>query len=183
MKRLTYLLLLASTLGWAQTKDVDEGAARQCVIAINFRTGCQEWVSASVSLVDRRVDQRAGRAVAIAHVDFQVLKSFDGMGSAVARRCTGTHWDMDQKRVHVKEGIGGYFFYQGQMLVVRKRLEFEKFESGWRCGTAEMAPIEQSSYGVLGELYQKAGTNWLDLERDENACRIELVRRISRKDE
>lgn len=147
LRRLAFLLLIASTSVLAQTLDANVKAVGQCVAAIHQRNECQPWVSMkNVRQVDRRVDR--GTAVVIADIDLRVLKSFDATGSQVALQCTGTYWSMAPEKVRSLPsplGIGAGFLV-GQELKVRKAFVFQKFESGWRCATAELIPLEQAFY-------------------------------------
>jgi len=133
----------------AQTRDVNVDAARQCIASIQQNYGCKSWVSIqAVRQIDRRVVQAQGAAIVIAEMDLKVLQGFDGAASPAAQHCTGTYWDMDPTKVRSngQGGVFGSYFLVGQLLRVQKQVEFQKFDSGWRCATTDLYPILKSSY-------------------------------------
>jgi hypothetical protein len=133
----------------------DVSAVRQCM-GLFYPSTC-----GSVSIIDvRQVDRRitGTDATVIAEVDFRVGKPFAGC-SPVAVNCTGTCWDMDPTKVRSTPDATlammplpppnaqqNNWFIAGQGLRIRKRFEFQKFESGWRCTNKAMGPLEGAIY-------------------------------------
>ena len=132
----------------------DVAAVRQC-LALFYPNTCGGPVAmTNVRQVDRRIT--ATDATVIAEIDFSVQQGFAGC-SPNALNCTGTCWDMDSAKVRSEQMNTGlpipmpdagqdHAFIVGQGLRIRKNFEFQKYESGWRCVTKSLQPVDGAFY-------------------------------------
>lgn len=145
---LSFILLSAGGCSVTEPQAPDAAAVRQCVQAIQQQNGCTQFFSVkNVRLTDKRVDKAS--ATVIAEVDITVLQEISArdplFSSPIPARCTGTYWDLDPKKV-LSSPRDHACFLVGQELRVVKAFEFQKYESGWRCMSTEMAPISAAFY-------------------------------------
>lgn len=137
---LTFFLTTANA--FAQGSGPSDDQIRQCIVDIQRLNDCNNTVLRSVTTIDSRVTPTGVEV--IAQVDVAVTRPFDGCSPA-AKSCTGTCWNMEN--VRWTNGLfGDRFFVLGQGLRVNKRLQFEKWQSGWRCITQNMTPVEAGFY-------------------------------------
>lgn len=149
MKRFFFIciclcFLLSNVSVAVAQQQLDASAVRNWIGGIQRNYGCAPWVSIEdVRINDKSVVNSA--ATVIVEIDLKVLKSFDGE-SVIASNCTGTYWDMDPGKVHTLQTAFGSSFFVGQELGVRKVLEFQKFDSGWRCLMPSLQPLAGAFY-------------------------------------
>jgi invasion protein IalB len=132
----------------------DVAAVRQCLASFYPNTCGGAVTMTNIRQVDRRVT--ASDATVIAEIDFSVQQGFAGC-SPNALNCTGTCWDMDPAKVRSEQMNTGlplpmpdagqdHAFFIGQGLRIRKNFEFQKYESGWRCVTKALQPVDGAFY-------------------------------------
>jgi hypothetical protein len=143
MFRLVAAFLILSTPAIAESGP-DISLIHQCIVDAQSRDNCTSVALESVRALDRMVGQAEARV--IVEVNMSVYQPFAGCSPA-AVNCTGTCWNMDPQRVQSTPGMfDSSFFLVGQRLQVRKTLVFQKWESGWRCATSAMKPVDAAFY-------------------------------------
>lgn len=133
----------------------DIAAVKQCMASFYPNTCGGPVTVTDMRQVDRRITPTD--ATVIAEIDFRVENGFAGC-SPNAVNCTGTCWDMDPTKVRSQQANTGMllvpmpnanqenFFLVGQGLRIRKSFEFQKYESGWRCSTKALQPVDGAFY-------------------------------------
>jgi uncharacterized protein YecT (DUF1311 family) len=109
-----------------------------CVAQIHSANNCNDFLRVSrVFQIDTEVSDR--EALVIAEVEMVVLSPF-AVCSSVASSCTGACWDL--KGQAKSSPTSRESFAVTNRLRIEKSFTFQKTDSGWRCGTGELKPVE-----------------------------------------
>jgi uncharacterized protein YecT (DUF1311 family) len=116
----------------------DADAVDLCVAQIHAANTCDDFLRVSrVFQIDTEVSER--EALVIAEIEMVVLSPF-AVCSPVASRCTGACWDLNGKAK--SSPASRESFSVANRLRIEKSFTFQKADSGWSCGTAELQPVE-----------------------------------------
>src|SRR6266403_1103593 len=113
-----------------------------CVAQIHSANSCLDFLRVSrVFEIDREIAERS--ALVTAEVEMIVLSPF-ALCSPIASSCTGMCWDVKQGEAKpswvTREG-----FAIARKLRIEKAFAFQKTDSGWRCNTPALQPVDQRS--------------------------------------
>jgi uncharacterized protein YecT (DUF1311 family) len=124
-------------LGVAATPDED--AVDLCVAQIHSANSCGDFLRVSrIIQIDTEVS--AEQALVTAEVEMKVLSPF-AVCSPVAASCTGTCWDLRTGQAKSQPGSRDSLPI-AHRLRIEKSFSFQKTDSGWRCNTPALQPIE-----------------------------------------
>jgi hypothetical protein len=110
-----------------------------CVAQIHSANACDDFllVSRVFQIDDEVVDKDA---LITAEVEMIVLSPFAAC-SPVASSCTGTCWDVRTGKAKPSPGSRDSFSV-AYRLRVEKAFAFQKTDSGWRCNTTTLQPVD-----------------------------------------
>ena len=110
-----------------------------CVAQIHSANACDDFLRISrVFQIDTAVSER--EALVKAEVEMVVLSPF-AVCSPIASSCTGACWDLQTGKAK-SPPAGRESFAIARRLKIAKSFTFKKADGGWRCGTAELQPVE-----------------------------------------
>lgn len=117
----------------------DEDAVDLCVAQIHSANTCGDFLRVSrIIQIDTEVS--AEQALVTAEVEMKVLSPF-AVCSPVASNCTGTCWDLRSGQPKSAPGSRDSLPI-AHRLRIEKSFAFQKTDSGWRCNTPALQPIE-----------------------------------------
>jgi len=117
----------------------DEDAVDLCVAQIHLANACGDFLRVSrIIQIDTEVS--AEQALVTAEVEMKVLSPF-AVCSPVASSCTGTCWDPRSGQAKSAPG-SRESLPVAHRLRIEKSFAFQKTDSGWRCNTPALQPIE-----------------------------------------
>lgn len=117
----------------------DEDAVDLCVAQIHAANTCGDFLRVSrIIQIDTEVS--AEQALVTAEVEMKVLSPF-AVCSPVASSCTGTCWDLRSGQAKSAPGSRDSLPI-AHRLRIEKSFAFQKTDSGWRCNTPALQPIE-----------------------------------------
>jgi hypothetical protein len=117
----------------------DADAVDLCVAQIHSSNGCDDFLTVSrVFQIDDEVAE--GDALITAEVEMVVLSPF-AVCSPVASSCTGTCWDAKSGNAKASPASRDSFPV-AHRLRVEKAFAFQKSDSGWRCRTMALQPVD-----------------------------------------
>jgi uncharacterized protein YecT (DUF1311 family) len=120
----------------------DADAVDLCVAQIHSTNACENFLTVSrVFQIDNEVGEQA--ALVTAEVEMFVLSPF-AVCSPVASSCTGTCWDPNTGKPNPSPGTKESFTVSHR-LQIEKTFAFRKTDTGWRCDTSSLQPVE---YGL-----------------------------------
>jgi uncharacterized protein YecT (DUF1311 family) len=110
-----------------------------CVAQIHSTNSCQHFLAVNrVFQIDNEVADRDAQV--IAEVEMVVLAPFTAC-SPIATSCTGTCWDLSSGKPKPMPGTRDNFLV-GYKLRIEKSFAFQKTDSGWRCNSSALQPVE-----------------------------------------
>ena len=117
----------------------DADAVDLCVAQIHSANTCDDFLTVSrVFQIDNEVAEQS--ALVTAEVEMIVLSPF-AVCSPVASSCTGTCWDLKSGKAMPSPGSRDSFPVS-YGLKVEKAFAFQKTDSGWRCKTTTLQPVD-----------------------------------------
>jgi uncharacterized protein YecT (DUF1311 family) len=117
----------------------DADAVDLCVAQIHSANTCHTFLRVSrIVPIDSEVATR--EALVVAQVEMVVLSPFAAC-SPIASSCTGTCWDLRSGKAKSTPG-SRESFPVSHRLKIEKSFAFQKTDSGWRCDTAALEPVE-----------------------------------------
>lgn len=117
----------------------DDDAVDLCVAQIHSANACGDFLRVSrIIQIDTEVS--AEQALVTAEVEMKVLSPF-AVCSLVASTCTGTCWDVRTGQAKSTPGSRDSLPV-AHRLRIEKSFAFQKTDSGWRCNTPALQPIE-----------------------------------------
>jgi uncharacterized protein YecT (DUF1311 family) len=117
----------------------DADAVDLCVAQIHSANTCEDFLRVSrVFQIDTEVSER--EALVIAEVEMVVLSPF-AVCSPIASSCTGACWDLQAGKAKSSPASRESFSVANR-LRIEKSFTFQKADDGWRCGNAELQPVE-----------------------------------------
>jgi uncharacterized protein YecT (DUF1311 family) len=117
----------------------DADAVDLCVAQIYSASTCDDFVTVSrVFQIDNEVAEK--EALVTAEVEMIVLSPF-AICSPIASSCTGTCWDLKSGKAKPSPGSRDSFPVSYR-LKVEKAFAFQKTDSGWRCKTTTLQPVD-----------------------------------------
>lgn len=117
----------------------DEDAVDLCVAQIHAANTCGDFLRVSrIIQIDTEVS--AEQALVTAEVEMKVLSPF-AVCSPIASGCTGTCWDVRSGQAKSAPGSRDSLPV-AHRLRIEKSFAFQKTDSGWRCNTPALQPIE-----------------------------------------
>jgi uncharacterized protein YecT (DUF1311 family) len=121
----------------------DADAVDLCVAQIHSANSCDDFLG--VNRVFQIDDEVAGKeALITAEVEMIVLSPF-AVCSPIASSCTGTCWDSRSGKAKSSPGPSPGSrdsFSVAHKLTVEKAFAFQKTDSGWRCTTTALQPVD-----------------------------------------
>ena len=117
----------------------DADAVDLCVAQIHSANACGNFLAVSrVFQIDNEVAEQS--ALVTAEVEMVVLSPF-AVCSPIASSCTGTCWD--PKTGKPKPGPGSRDSLSvSHRVKIEKAFTFQKTDSGWRCATTTLQPVD-----------------------------------------
>jgi uncharacterized protein YecT (DUF1311 family) len=117
----------------------DADAVDLCVAQIHSANTCHDFLRVGrVFEIDSEVAEKS--ALVTAEVEMIVLSPF-GLCSSIASSCTGMCWDVKEGEAKpswvTREG-----FAIARKLRIEKAFAFQKTDSGWRCNTPALQPVD-----------------------------------------
>jgi uncharacterized protein YecT (DUF1311 family) len=117
----------------------DADAVDLCVAQIHSANTCHDFLRVSrVFEIDSEIAEQS--ALVTAEVEMIVLSPF-GLCSPIASSCTGMCWDVKLGEAKpswaIREG-----FPVARKLRIEKAFAFQKTDSGWRCSTPALLPVD-----------------------------------------
>jgi uncharacterized protein YecT (DUF1311 family) len=110
-----------------------------CVGQIHSANSCDNFLRVSrVFQIDSKTDER--NALVTAEVEMIVLSPF-AVCSPVASNCTGTCWDLKSGKINASPGSRDSIPV-AHRLRIGKAFAFQKSDSGWRCDTNALQPVD-----------------------------------------
>jgi uncharacterized protein YecT (DUF1311 family) len=117
----------------------DADAVDLCVAQIHSANACENFLTVSrVFQIGSEVAEQ--NATVIAAVEMIVLSPF-AVCSPVASNCTGTCWDIRSGKAKPMPGSRDSFSV-AHRLRIEKTFAFQKTNSGWRCNSPALPPVE-----------------------------------------
>lgn len=117
----------------------DADAVDLCVAQIHSTGACGNFFAVNrIFQIDS--EQDGDNAEVIAEIEMVVLSPFTAC-SPIASSCTGTCWDLRSGRPKFTPGSREQF-QVGYRLRIEKSFAFQKKDSGWRCDSTAMQPVE-----------------------------------------
>lgn len=117
----------------------DADAVDLCVAQIHSTGACGNFLA--VNRVFQINSERDGdSAKVISEIEMVVLSPFTAC-SPIALSCTGTCWDLRSGKPKSTPGSREQF-QVGYRVRIEKPFAFQKNDSGWRCGSTAMQPVE-----------------------------------------
>jgi uncharacterized protein YecT (DUF1311 family) len=117
----------------------DADAVDLCVAQIHSANACDDFLAVSrVFQIDDEVADK--EALITAEVEMVVLSPF-AVCSPVASNCTGTCWDAKSGKAKASPASRDSFSV-AHRLRVEKAFAFQKTDSGWRCTTTTLQPVD-----------------------------------------
>ena len=123
----------------AASPSPDADAVDLCVMQIHSANSCDNFLRVSrVFQIDNEMDER--KALVTAEVEMVVLSPF-AVCSPVASNCTGTCWDLKSGKANASPGSRDSISV-AHRLRIQRAFAFQKSDSGWRCDTTAMQPVD-----------------------------------------
>jgi uncharacterized protein YecT (DUF1311 family) len=117
----------------------DADAVDLCVAQIHSANACDDFLTVSrIFQIDDEVAEKD--ALITAEVEMVVLSPF-AVCSPVASSCTGTCWDPKSGKAKASPASRDSFPVSHR-LRVEKAFAFQKTDSGWRCSTTALQPVD-----------------------------------------
>ena len=117
----------------------DADAVDLCVAQIHSTGSCGNFLAVHRILqINSELD--GDSAEVMAEIEMVVLSPFTAC-SPIASSCTGTCWDLRSGRPKSTPGSREQF-QVGYRVRIEKPFAFQKNDSGWRCGSTAMQPVE-----------------------------------------
>jgi uncharacterized protein YecT (DUF1311 family) len=117
----------------------DADAVDLCVAQIHSAGSCDDFLTVShVFQIDNEVAEQS--ALVTAEVEMIVLSPF-AVCSPIASSCTGTCWDLKSGKAKASPGSRDSLSV-AHRLRIEKAFAFQKTDSGWRCNTASLQPVD-----------------------------------------
>jgi uncharacterized protein YecT (DUF1311 family) len=110
-----------------------------CVAQIHSKDACGNFLAVN-RVFQINSEQDGDSAEVIAAVEMVVLSPFTAC-SPIASSCTGTCWDLRSGKPKSTPGSREQFRV-GYRVRIEKSFAFQKNDSGWRCNTAAIEPVE-----------------------------------------
>jgi uncharacterized protein YecT (DUF1311 family) len=110
-----------------------------CVAQIHSANACGDFLAVNrIFPIDSEESEKS--AEVIAEIEMVVLSPFTAC-SAIASGCTGTCWDLRAGKPKPAPGSREEFLV-GYRLRIEKSFAFQKADSGWRCDSSTLQPVE-----------------------------------------
>jgi uncharacterized protein YecT (DUF1311 family) len=110
-----------------------------CVAQIHSANTCGDFLAVNrIFTIDR--DETENSAEVIAEIEMVVLSPFTAC-SPIASSCTGACWDLRSGKPKPSPGSREEFLV-GYRVRVEKSFSFQKADSGWRCDSSTLQPVE-----------------------------------------
>jgi uncharacterized protein YecT (DUF1311 family) len=110
-----------------------------CVAQIHSTGPCGDFLAVH-RILQINSEQDGDSAKVVAEIEMVVLSPFTAC-SPIASSCTGTCWDLRSGRPKSTPGSREQF-QVGYRVRIEKPFAFQKNDSGWRCGSTAMQPVE-----------------------------------------
>lgn len=117
----------------------DADAVDLCVAKIHLAASCGNFLAVN-RVFQVNADKTEDNAKVTAGVEMVVLSPFT-VCSAIASTCTGTCWDLKEGRPKSTPGSRDQMLV-GYRLRIEKSFAFQKGESGWRCSSTDLQPVD-----------------------------------------